>query len=197
MPRAFTEAERERVRARLLAAAREAMPRTGLRRTPVEQLTRSAGIAKGSFYLFFESREALLLELLRSAEAEARVALRAAVHRESADRLERVLRVVFRQVLDNPVLRTLTDAEELAWLARAMPVEVLQAAQLDDDAFFGDLYDGLVDRGAIAEGRREVFLGLPRVALGVLQQREALGERLEATIDLLVLGLARELQTPP
>lgn len=37
----------------------------GFDQTPVEAIAREAGISKGTFYLYFESKEALLLEVLR------------------------------------------------------------------------------------------------------------------------------------
>jgi len=64
MPRAFTDVERERIRERLLAAGRELFSRYGLRKTTVEELARASGIAKGTFYLFFPSKEALYAEVL-------------------------------------------------------------------------------------------------------------------------------------
>jgi len=66
MPRAFTGAERAMIRERLLAAGRELFARYGLRKTTVEELARAAGIAKGTFYLFFPSKEALYAEVLLS-----------------------------------------------------------------------------------------------------------------------------------
>lgn len=66
MPRAFTEAEKQTIRARLLRAGRELFSHYGLRKTTVEELARAAGIAKGTFYLFFPSKEALYGEVLLS-----------------------------------------------------------------------------------------------------------------------------------
>jgi len=52
MPRAFTDPERDAIRARLMDAGRELFARRGIRATTVEQLARAAGISKGAFYLF-------------------------------------------------------------------------------------------------------------------------------------------------
>ena len=54
------------IKERLLAAGRELFARYGLRKTTVEELARAAGIAKGTFYLFFPSKEALYAEVLLS-----------------------------------------------------------------------------------------------------------------------------------
>ncbi len=194
MPRAFTDAERDHIRARLLAAAREAAPRTGMRRTPIDPLCRAAGISKGAFYLFFDSKEALWAEVLRAAEATARDALRAEVDSDAPGRLERVLRALFELVGKDPVLALLRDPEEVAWLERTFPPELLASARADDDLFFGELHDALVARGDARPEHREAFLGLPIVALGLAQQGPFLGARRGPVVDLLVEALASRLR---
>lgn len=62
MPRAFTETEKARIRGRLIESGRECFARYGLAKTSIEDLVRSAGIAKASFYLFFDSKEELYAE---------------------------------------------------------------------------------------------------------------------------------------
>ncbi len=64
MPRAFTAAEKETIRDRLLGAGRSCFLRYGLKKTTIEDVVGPAGIAKSSFYLFFESKEALYVEVM-------------------------------------------------------------------------------------------------------------------------------------
>ena len=64
MPRRFNEDEEARIRATLHAAGRTIIGSRGVRKTTVEELTRAAGIAKGSFYRFYASKEELALTLL-------------------------------------------------------------------------------------------------------------------------------------
>ncbi|MCB9684186.1 MAG: TetR/AcrR family transcriptional regulator [Alphaproteobacteria bacterium] len=193
MPRAFTEAEREHVRARLLTAAREAVPRTGMRRTPVDALTRAAGISKGAFYLFFESKEALWTALMQEGETRARARLGAEAADPRPGATRRVLQAMFEIVGSDPVLAAMRDPEELAWLERSFPPGLLAAARADDDAFFGELHDRLVARGEAMAESREAFVGLPLVALGLAQQGGWLGGREPVVRELLVDALARRL----
>lgn len=64
MPRAFKEEEKEKIRAKLLEAGRSCFLRYGLKKTTIEDVVHPAGIAKSSFYLFFESKEALYIEIM-------------------------------------------------------------------------------------------------------------------------------------
>lgn len=65
----FTDAERDRIRERLLAEGRDLFERYGLRKTTIADLTDPVGIAASTFYQFFDSKEALYLEIL-DAESE-------------------------------------------------------------------------------------------------------------------------------
>jgi AcrR family transcriptional regulator len=63
MPRAFTEKEREKIRRSLIRSGRTCFLKYGIRKTTIDDLVTMAGIAKGSFYQFFTSKENLYLEL--------------------------------------------------------------------------------------------------------------------------------------
>jgi AcrR family transcriptional regulator len=64
MPRAFTETEKETIRARLMEAGLQCFTRYGLKKTTIEDLVKPAKISKAAFYHFFPSKEALFAELL-------------------------------------------------------------------------------------------------------------------------------------
>jgi AcrR family transcriptional regulator len=63
MPRAFTTEEKARIRASLISAGRTCFLKYGIRKTTIDDLVTQVGIAKGSFYQFFSSKENLYLEL--------------------------------------------------------------------------------------------------------------------------------------
>ena len=65
MARLTREEGRERTREHLLEAARMAVARNGYDGTSIADIAEAAGFSKGAFFSNFESKEALLLELLR------------------------------------------------------------------------------------------------------------------------------------
>jgi len=70
MARGFTDREREIIRNDLVATGRELFGTFGLKKTSIEDLTKAVGIAQGSFYTFFNSKEELYLEVMdREGEA--------------------------------------------------------------------------------------------------------------------------------
>ena len=53
---AFTDYETEQLRKALLKETRHCAVTLGMKKTSVDQLTKAVGIAKGSFYKFYESK---------------------------------------------------------------------------------------------------------------------------------------------
>src|SRR5437762_14151525 len=64
MPKGFSEREREIIREKLLAKGKEYFGAHGVKKTNVEDLARAAGISKGAFYAFYDSKEELYFDIL-------------------------------------------------------------------------------------------------------------------------------------
>ena len=63
MPTAFTDEELEHIRSALIQAGIRLSKELGLQKMSVEKLTAAVGLAKGSFYMFFGSKEDFILEV--------------------------------------------------------------------------------------------------------------------------------------
>ena len=70
MARSFTEREKENIKKSLQEACKQSWTQYGYKKTSVDDLCKQAGISKGAFYLFFESKEALFCDLLCSVQKE-------------------------------------------------------------------------------------------------------------------------------
>jgi AcrR family transcriptional regulator len=66
MPRIYSDEKRDELKKCLLAAALELIKRQGLRKMAISELTERVGIAQGTFYNFFPSKEMIVYELARS-----------------------------------------------------------------------------------------------------------------------------------
>ena len=64
MPKAFSNNEREYIKNRLMEEARNCLKLYGMKKTTVDELVKRVNIPKGTFYLFFESKEILFYEVL-------------------------------------------------------------------------------------------------------------------------------------
>ncbi len=61
---AYSEEDRQRIRAALVAAGLELMAKQGIQHTTVEQVYKKVGISRTFFYSFFPTKEDLVLETL-------------------------------------------------------------------------------------------------------------------------------------
>ncbi len=67
---AFTGYETEQLREALLKETRRCAVTLGMKKTSVDQLTKAVGIAKGSFYKFYGSKELLFFAVLEDIHSE-------------------------------------------------------------------------------------------------------------------------------
>ena len=70
MAQPFTPEQLHAIRAALLESARHHALHTGVKKTSLDTLTADAGIAKSTFYKFYESKEMLFLEIAGMWEAD-------------------------------------------------------------------------------------------------------------------------------
>src|SRR5262245_30933627 len=125
----LTREERsEETRKAIFAAAAEVVGALGYADASISRITEIAGIAQGTFYLYFESRQALFDELLPTVAQEMLEFLRRSVagSRDVFDVEERALRASFDYVDQNPGFgRILNEAEFAAPLAHEKHYKVL------------------------------------------------------------------------
>ena len=137
MPKAFTERDKELIRARLIQAGDKQFSAYGLKKTNIDALARAARISKGAFYLFYESKEALFMDVAEVVEQRYRGEILAAVDRPGPSpraRLLAALKTGFDLLKTTPILRFFNGGD-YDWLLRRVPLEKLQA-HLDGDRLF-------------------------------------------------------------
>ena len=64
MPKSYSQHERKAIEEALLHHGAECIATYGIKRTTVDELVRRANIPKGTFYLFYPSKEVLLFKVI-------------------------------------------------------------------------------------------------------------------------------------
>ncbi|MFJ2032232.1 TetR/AcrR family transcriptional regulator [Streptosporangium sp. NPDC087985] len=199
MPPAFTAEEKTRITRLLLETGQRLFTSQGLRKTSLEDLAAPAGIAKSSFYVFFDSKEALYLELMlrQSAEVKRKV-IDQALLTDPAPRegLRRFLHATIEEISTNPLWRRLmTHPEEMAAVARKLdPARVTSMADNPVTALT-DFLTGQQAGGELIPADPAVIIGVLQCVLLMPMYAERLGDPalypkiLDLLIDLVVAGL--------
>lgn len=159
-------------RERLLTAAREVIEQGGYGAASVATIAERAGVAAGTLYRHFASKEELFVEVFRAVCATEERAMRAAGEAlgdgtPAVDRLEQVLATFARRALRNPRLAWAllaepvdprVDAERLAYRAR---YTALVAAAVHSAIVAGEIPDQDVSftAAAVVGGCGEALVG--------------------------------------
>ena len=191
MPRAFADEERELLRKKLRAIARQQIEERGVRAMAVADLTRAVGISKGAFYLLYESKDALVMEILGEVEVELRTLLTEVAADRSGTPTEvmtAVVRTFFDAVGTHPIMALLADPEEGAHIFRMVTPEQMEERMADDDRWFGDLTARLKADGVLAtDTPDDILAAVARLALTVRRDPDL--ERHPGLVDVLCEAL--------
>jgi AcrR family transcriptional regulator len=164
MPRGFTEREKAIIRADLLSRGADLFAAHGLKKTNVEDLTRAAGISKGAFYLFYESKEQLFFEIIERIENDYQARLLQAIADEQLPPRERMAKLLSDSVAllhENPLLSQLSR-EEYEHLFRRLPEEQLRAHLARDAEFASQFVAAWRAAGLEIDASPELISGLIR-----------------------------------
>ena len=136
MPKCYSEKEREYIIFRLKEEAAKCLAQYGVRRTTVDELVKRVNIPKGTFYLFYKSKELLLFEVIQEQHEAINNDLSMALSKLagkplSADTLTDLIFQFFKKTEDMAILKML-DTDEVELLVRKLPREVVEAHLQDD-----------------------------------------------------------------
>ena len=189
---AFTEDQNETIRRDLIREARRCGVTIGMKKTSVEQLTRAVGIAKGSFYKFYESKEMLFFAVLESVHSELYGVADQALHRNgglpTSERAAEAVLAVCRRLSDTGDMVFIENDAKL--LLQRLPENVKNVHYHDDEAHIRQLlekYDLVPKRGA------SLAAATVRGLILTVSHQEQIGALYPQVLETLVYGACREL----
>ena len=189
---AFTEYETEQLRKALLKETRHCAVTLGMKKTSVDQLTKAVGIAKGSFYKFYESKEMLFFAVLEGIHFElygvADQALSETASLPTSERVAKAILAVCKRLSDTGDMIFIENDAKL--LLQRLPEEVKKVHYHDDETHIRQLlekYD-LVSKCGTSLAVATVF-GL----ILTVSHKEQIGELYPQVLETLVNGTCKEL----
>lgn len=137
MPKTYSEEEKQHIIARLKEEANILMQEKGVKKTTVDELVNRVGIPKGTFYLFYPSKEMLLFDVaqdlhdqvdaymeagMRGLIFENNIALEAM---DLSNYIEEITDIIFgaMQITYNSCLKVLLEPEAMGQIISKLPDE--------------------------------------------------------------------------
>lgn len=173
MPRAFDEDEKEAIRAAMKVAGLRHFERAGVRAARVDDICRDVGIAKGSFYAFYPSKEELFMAIVEEREDQHQADMLEFLGTRKGTARGRAggfFDLILKKMDSDPVLNLVLAAGEIPHLVRKLGAERFAAGQVKDRAFAEEA----VRRWRANDGPKvsaNDLLGLMTITLSVASQR--------------------------
>ena len=195
---AFTSDEKARIACTLVDTAEQLFAAQGLKKTSLDELVRPAGIAKGSFYAFFDSKESLYLEVMLRRAPRMGARLREVLGRSvDEENLVCLMRAITDVLVDDPFYRRLlTHADELTAVSRRVgPEQLARVMPQIVSPVLDHLAAGQRDGVLVDDIAPDTLLGVIRTVGLLVMNRDRFGagydDVLEATIRTLARGMLR------
>jgi AcrR family transcriptional regulator len=195
--RAFTEEQRERIREQLIETGFSLFSVHGLKKTSVKDLTDAVGIAQGSFYLFFPSKEDLYFEIIEREEQTIKEMLLQEMKKKEkigSDDFAQLLLRGLELVRNNPIIRRVYFEGELDMLLRKLPIERIEKHMERDAHALFPLLDEWEKKGILTETNRDVIMSVIRAYYFAFVHEQQIGsEHVLETAKFLAEAIAEKL----
>src|SRR5699024_5297214 len=166
LPKCYTDQEKEYIKRRLKEEAGKCLIQYGIRRTTVDDIVKRVQIPKGTFYLFYQSKELLLYDLILEEHDRIEEELVQAVSQMQdnefdTEQLTQVIYDFFKKSSVSPVLKIL-NSNEIELLARKLPAGVLEKHIEHDNDLIEDVLTKLtlnadMDKNVLGAAFRAIY----------------------------------------
>jgi len=173
-----------------MESGKEAFGKWGIKKTSVEELTRMAGISKGAFYKFFQSKEDLYFNIIRNFENKVHSSILSLLSEPSEDDqllFMKVLKQIFQQIDQEPFIQNLLAKEEMNYLWQRFSEEQLTESMEADLDFSSQLVSIWQKKGKLKIEDPAVITGLFRGIFFMFLHKEEIGVNVfYQVMDLLI-----------
>ncbi|MFC7081182.1 TetR/AcrR family transcriptional regulator [Halorussus caseinilyticus] len=204
--RGFDADERERIRGRLRETGRDLFARYGLDKTTIADLTDPAGIANGTFYRFYDSKEQLYFEILREEGerlAEDIIADSFETHDDPEAAIVAFLTLLCEEIETNPLVRRLVVDDDLSRLMAQFSDEQLREEQAESLSYVVPYVEKWQAEGRLREDDPEVLAGVMGVVKFAAYHKDDFHSEefyravRDALVETIAAGLTRSSGTDP
>lgn len=190
MPKTFTETEREYIKKRLYEEAKICLLEFGVRKTTVDELVKRVNIPKGTFYLFYKSKELLFFDVFCSLHNEINEKLFSKIADIKGDispaKLTEIIFGLYKMVEDSFMLKFVTNGE-MEFLIRKLPPEIAKSHAKEDDLSLDKLLS--IVPNMKAENIRSFSAALRGIFLSMLYKHEIGEDVFDDALKIMINGV--------
>ena len=191
MPRAFNERERNLIKERIRKAAASLMIRNGVRHTTIDAIVKSAMIPKGTFYLFYATKEELLFEILENEHEKMEKSILEQISKVNPstinpDSATELIYSFYKMVDEHPLLATISR-EDVTLISQRLPEERISKHLEEDRNMSAKLMRFLPLKDGITV--ETVSSSLHAIYFTMLHLKETADDKSEELLKLIIRGI--------
>ena len=191
MPRAFNERERNLIKERIRKAAASLMIRNGVRHTTIDAIVKSAMIPKGTFYLFYATKEELLFEVLENEHEKMEKSILEQISKVNPstinpDSATELIYSFYKMVDEHPLLATISR-EDVTLISQRLPEERISKHLEEDRNMSAKLMRFLPLKDGITV--ETVSSSLHAIYFTMLHLKETADDKSEELLKLIIRGI--------
>lgn len=180
MPRHFSSDEISRLEKRFLTEGRRLFEALGFKKASVDKIVEAVGVAKGSFYNFYASKEVLFFDVLMDLELELHKEMIADLRRRlKRDRFvpafRDMLKTQFEKQQTHPLLSIILDFNFLMKIYQKIDPRRMNRADQIDTVKFEDYISMAKNSGYRLQATREAFFAFMRSQFVLSSNRNLIG----------------------
>lgn len=194
MPKPYSEKEREYIIKRLKDEAKDCLLLYGVKKTTVDEIVKRVNIPKGTFYLFYDSKELLLFDAINDIHNEIQTQLYNEVvsitEHITCEKLTDCLYGIYKKVDETCLLRIMTSGE-LELIMRKLPNEIIKKHLSHDNVSMEQIMKSIPQ----AKGKNiECFSGAFRGIFLTMLHKNEIGEKIfDDVLRIMINGVVIQL----
>ncbi|MBB4826772.1 AcrR family transcriptional regulator [Sporosarcina luteola] len=197
MARKFSDQEKQVIKHQLFNEGKFLFETYGPQKTNIGELTKKVGVAQGTFYQFYSSKEELYFEVIEQEEKMIQTKLRNKIEDLpvlTKKDFEDFLHTAEQSLSNSPIIKQLYDENIMAWLMRKVPTEKLTTNTQQDLEFFLPLIERWQFAGQMRPLAPKIIINMIRSLILLAFQRNKIGEEVyEETMSQFITMMAEHL----
>ncbi|HBG5895258.1 TPA: TetR/AcrR family transcriptional regulator [Clostridioides difficile] len=190
MAKSFTEIEKDNIRKRLISECEINWSKYGYKKTNIDELCSKSGIAKGSFYTFFDSKEKLFFEVLNGIQNRLISSVDEILsNMPQKEGFAKALKMLYRLYDKNPFLYSPTNTDYITLLNK-IPKEMLSQLEYSNVQSF---YSLIERHNLKLKIEKEKAFGVCNALLSSLLLKEDIGYDYIEVFDFMVDNLVEHI----
>ena len=205
MPKIYSDEEKKKIVEKLKKEANILMQERGVKKTTVDVLVKRAGIPKGTFYLFYPSKEMLLFDVSQDFHAQVDSYITDGVFKiikdknlsmsepDFSDCVEELTDVILgaMEITYHSCLKVLLNPESMSLILSKIPDEVLEKHRKDDSGVGDGLFQGLATKNGVSV---EALVGaFMMIIFGGMYKREIGESNWKESMRIVIRGIVIQL----